>query len=80
MLWGHYFTVRVHNIHQGWCVLTLTEFSVSDAHVAFQEVVHFLHCLLLKFCRLEKHKTTQTQSFGFLVLLHFCCRYVLTPQ
>lgn len=45
----------------------LTKFSVSDAHVALQEVVHFLYCLLLKFCWLE----TTNNSFSSSVLLYF---------
>lgn len=31
----------------------LTQFSISDAHVALQEIVYFSYCLLLKFCWLK---------------------------
>lgn len=36
--------------------MILTKFSVSDAHVALQEVIHLLYRLLLKFCWLQKTK------------------------
>lgn len=63
------------NARQYWYFFILTKFSVSDAHVALQEVVHFLYRLLLKFCRLEN--TNNSISASIIQFLSFtalgCC-------
>lgn len=51
----------------------LTKFSVSYAHVALQEVVHFLYSLLLKFCWLQNTNT----SVSIIYLLRFYCIWLL---
>lgn len=57
--------------------LLLTKLSVSDSHVALQEVVHFLHRLLLKFCWLENTNHSLLMIW-FPTFIIFCLNHKLS--